>query len=491
MANDFELFEFTPDVMNGIRDSRNIPVHFYNKDGQILIYKKENASDSELERLFRFVRQGIYYDKADEHILLGTEPPQREIPEGLSDTKLLGEKHADAMAEDASELFGQLKMASITSIQTRRTSETLSEVFTDFENEPDAMNGLVNIIEIMKGKDTAHDIDLAVKRTVVAMAMKMRGLKYSAKSKNRNMEHEANNIMMAALLCDVGYSRMKMPDHDGLSEQEMNYVRNHPLMSYLMVVHDQTLTTEIKQKILCHHRPMREETANNNYPAQKFLLSRLENLIEKYEQDPSRSTITEDIRNQIRHLKSEVMYDEDVNILSVASEFASLTTDVPWREAYSPKRAVQMIINNSFFTHPDRIIREFLDHVSISLCDNEKILKEGDFIILSSRNRAGKTYFEVCVITNSSRYQSRPGVDRLGTILPAVQRTPKFRFMTFQVDTLKPDPRYAHYELSGDDTRHITYAIDAVYDPELYEAVAKLAGNRPVYARKTGSKIAR
>ena len=78
------------------------------------------------------------------------------------------------------------------------------------------------------------------------------------------------------------------------------------------------------------------------------------------------------------------------------------------RPAFSSVRAVQMIINNSFFTHPHRIPREFLDYVAVSLCDNRTILAAGVFIVVAATGREGDTAFEVCEIPHSSRYQSAP-----------------------------------------------------------------------------------
>ena len=48
---EFMPFEFTDEFLEKLRDIKEIPVHFYNKDGQILIYRKENASVKEIDRL--------------------------------------------------------------------------------------------------------------------------------------------------------------------------------------------------------------------------------------------------------------------------------------------------------------------------------------------------------------------------------------------------------------------------------------------------------
>ena len=205
---------------------------------------------------------------------------------------------------------------------------------------------------------------------------------------------------------------------------------------------------------------MREGSTGNNYPESRSLLKKLRDLHEIYVNDPARQSLAADIAQQIEMLSTDVPYEEDLNILALASEFASLTSETAWRPAFPPAKAVRMIINNAYFTYTDRILREFLDYVAISMCDNQKILHEGDFLVVAARGRDEKTYFEVCHITNSTRYQSKPGIDRIGTVNPIIEKSPKWRLAGFDLDTFRGDPRMAHYEMAKDDTRHIVYAPD-------------------------------
>jgi len=475
----FHLFEFTPEIMQQIVASREIPVHFYNKEGQILIYKKEGASEQEIDRLMRFVELGVYYDQDDSE-RLGIKGKQRDIPEGLSDTKLLAEETAKELAADTKELFSSLQRTAITSVQARRTSQQLTKVFQDFAEQPDAMNGLVNIIELMKDTDNAYEVELATKRTVVAMAMKTRGM-MALNFREQARQNEAVNIlMMSALLCDIGYMKMKLPDGAGLDLKGMNYIKHHPLMSYLLLAHETGIDTRIKRNILLHHHPMRDSNKNtNSYPDIPFIRQKLNDLLQQYAAMPDKKTVCDDIRNQLKLLDQDLTYDEDAAILCLASAFASLTSPVPWRKAFSPRRAVQLIINDSLFTYPDRTIREFLDYIAISLCDNEKIIREGDFIILVSRSQSGHIFYEAAMVTNSNRYQSRPGVDRIATLEPIIETSPKIQIAKFNIASIKPDRRLAHFELSQDDSRRIAYAIDPNYDEELFNELTKLLKNRP------------
>jgi HD-GYP domain-containing protein (c-di-GMP phosphodiesterase class II) len=484
---EYKPFDFSPEMIDRFREERQIPVHFYNKDGQILIYKKEEASEAEINRLLRFVQQGIYYN-TDDTDALGLGKGVTHTEEGLSDVKLLSESYAEELTRDTSELFDTLKRSTITSVHAKRSSDQLNQLFTDFESQPDAMNGLVNIIEIMAGGDTSADVELAVKRTVVAMAMKTRGMKATTFRDKQKMQDMVNVLMMSALLCDIGYTKMRMPTHDGLTSTEMDYVRNHPLMSYMMIAHERGIDTRVKRNILCHHRPLRGDAQTNNYPNLKVLLGKLTLMEQKYRDDPSKAAVAQDVREQIALLKSDLPYDEDANILAIASEFASLTSKTNWRPAHSADRAIRMIINNAFFTYTDRVVREFLDHVSMSLNDNQKVLAEGDFIVLASRDSSGKPFFEVCLITLANRYQSKPGVDRIATAYPHFENSPKLRFGNFNTERLRPDPRYAHFELSKDDSRHIVYAVDQQFDAQLYEKLTALTVNRRKHSVEAGDQ---
>ncbi len=476
---EFKPFEFTDEFLEKLRDIKEIPVHFYNKDGQILIYRKENASAKEIDRLVRFRNQGIYYSTEDAD-KLSTLPgpveqePGPEIPEGLTNTKLISEKHTDQLASGTKSVFEQIKSTSLNATHTRMAGDRLESLFEDFVDREDAMTGLVNILEIMKERNADFDVELAVKRTVVAMALKTRGMHATAKFKDKQkIRHAIKNLMMSALLCDIGCFQMRMPRTIGLSTDEMSYVQKHPFLSYLMVAHEDSLDEQVKHNLLTHHRPRYDDRHDNNYPNKKNLTTRLAELGAEFQKHPSKRRIAEDIRKQLELFRVNRMYDEDANILAISSEFASLTSDVPWRKALSAEQAVKMIINNSFFTYTGRIMHEFLDYVAISLCDNRKILKEGDFIVVASDAHDGTTVFEACQIEQIGRFQSRPGVRRIGTLRPLFAKAPKLSLNGFEEKSLRIDRRRAHFELTQDGTRRIVYFVDPTRHSALHAALTR------------------
>ncbi len=495
---ELRLFEFTDEIVERFRREKTIPVDFYNKDGQVLIGKVVNASDERIEKLFHFMHLGIYYrvedsgklgikqkekksyDAAIDTLLenknIIPSPTKEHAPvEGLTNTRLLADIHVKEMTARTSELFDLLKTSTLKSAYTKSSREMMDNIFRDFNEQPDAMVGLINILELMKDRISEKDVAKTIKRIVTAMALKTRGMRlYQSNYSEKDVKNATSDLMMSALFCDIGYFKMDIPSAGNLNTTQMNYIRNHPVLSYLMVIHDLSLGPRVKYNILNHHRPHNTDNEVNNYPSNKALLDQLESIRKKFDKDAERKPILDDIERQMELFKRDDNYKEDANILAISSEFASLTSDTEWRKAFSPRRAVQMIINNSYFTYPFRIVREFLDYVSLSLCSNERIMRQGDYIIVASVSAAKKVYFELCRIDEIGRYQSRPVIERIGTVRMKRVTDPKLRLEGFSIDTLQRDPRKAHYDLGSDDTKNIIYTIDPEFDRTLYHEIAAL-----------------
>lgn len=494
---ELQLFKFTDEIVERLRREKTIPVDFFNKDGQVLIGKMEHATEERVEKLLHFMHLGLYcrvedseklgikrktksYEADIDAILapknIITRPHIEEPPvDGLTNTRLLADIHVREMTARTSELFNQLKSSTLKSAFTKSSRTMMDNIFKDFNEQPDAMVGLINILELMKDHLTEFEVAKAIKRVVTAMALKTRGMRlYQSNYSEKDVKNATSDLMMSALFCDIGYFKMQHPSGKNLDLKQMNYIRNHPILSYLMVIHDLSLGPRVKYNILNHHRPHNTDSEVNNYPSNRALVEQLAALREKFSKDVERRPVFDDIERQIELFKHDEIYKEDANILAVSSEFASLTSDTEWRKAFSPRRAVQMIINNSYFTYPVRIVREFLDYVSLSLCNNERIMRQGDYIIVSSISTSRRVYFELCRIDDIGRFQSRPFIERIGTVDMQRVSDPKLRFDGFAVSSLRKDPRKAHYDLSNDDTKNIVYTIDPEHDSALYHEIAVL-----------------
>ncbi|MES0491886.1 MAG: hypothetical protein ABUK01_17960 [Leptospirales bacterium] len=475
--SDLKQFEFNDDTITYFKEAGIIPLQFYNKSGQVLIHKKDNAAESEVDNLIKFQSQGIYYHKDDED-KLHRKSASRRIPNGLSDTRLLTKETTKVLSEDVKSSFQQMQQSSIDGLTARKMKNNVNDVFAKFEKQPDAMMGLVNILELM-GSDSemTYDMEIAVKRTVVAMALKTRGVIYQSATGQAAMQEDMNNLLMSAMLCDVSYLKMKIPTDTSLTPDHRNYISNHPLISYLMLAHEPEISREVKRNVLLHHRPFHEDKENNNYPQHNVLLQKLSKLYQEYSKDNSKLPVARSVANTIQDLQNRPAYDENANILALASEFASLTTKTAWREAFDPLTATKLIINNSYFTYPGRILREFLDSTAISLCDNKKIINNGDFLVLSAESLQGSSHMEIVKVSEIDRHQSRPQVRRIAFISPKIQKTPKLRLTGIDTSNITLDKRKAHYHLENDNTRKIVYCVDEKMDAELHEKLMEISSD--------------
>ena len=486
MSN-LKRFDFSDELIKSFQKKQIIPVDFYNRDGQILIHKKGGATQTDINRVLRFLDQGIYY-KAEEESKISL-PKKEKKPQVLSETKLLAKEHAIAMSNTSAELIDAVKSSSVNTHALKKSRSVLNEVFTDFKNHPDAMNGIVNIIEICQDVDTSYVSKVMIKLAAVAMAIKTRGLLVTSQQEYKKMMKSVNDIMLSSFLCDISYLRMKMPKGENLSIQEYEYVQQHPIISYLIVAHAEELNSEVKQNILLHHHPIRTALPSNNYPSMKVIKKKLKILQEQYINKGVHRSIVVDIQKQLDLLDRNISYDEDANILAIASAFASLSSDVPWRKALPPIQAIRKIINKNIFNYTYRITREFLDQTAMSLCHNQKIIKEGDFLVNIVQNELGESIqYEVARVESISHLQSKPGLRRIGVLKPKIERAPQLQISQLNLESFQQDRRHAYYDLGLDNTRRIAYLIDPIEDEEAHEKFSNLKAHFSISNSKKRTK---
>ena len=470
-------FDFSEEVLNSFRHNKTIPVDFYNKDGQILIHKKSTATEVEVNRVERFIAQGIYYRNEDAQKIRRKSSNSKRMPPALSSTKLLSKKHADEMSTSANEILEHIRSAPFNSHNAQKSAAVLEKVFVDFKSQPDAMNGIVNILDLMNEHNESSRVEMMVKRSIIAMSLKTRGLSNAAQDNNpRTMEELVNRLMLISFLCDISYTKMDIPTDKELTSEQYQHIQNHPIISYLMLAHVENISTEMKQSILLHHHPIRSVsgTVNNNYPSFPSIKQSLATLCQKYQDNANKAAFLMDAQRQIQMLEKNVSYDEDANIIAIASAFASLTSNVSWRASYTASQAVRQMINLSLFTFSNRTMREFLDHIAMSLCDNQQIIKKDNFIIIAvSDNQSKVTQFEVAKVINITHLQSKPYLRRIGILRPTIICKPRWHISDINLATFKSDTRRAHYDLSLDNSRRIVYLIDADEDAQACEVFHK------------------
>lgn len=174
---DLQKFDFTEEIIQHFKINSVIPVDFYNRNGQILIHKKENADGDDITKLLRFESQGIYFLKSEFEKISGGKQgdgPNNVNGRDVSFAKLVNAELTVDLAKNASNFLSELKKFPLHGNQLRHLNKSIDGILEDFKSTPDMETGLVNIIEVMSSAGVPMDSEILTKRTVISMAMKVR-----------------------------------------------------------------------------------------------------------------------------------------------------------------------------------------------------------------------------------------------------------------------------------------------------------------------------
>lgn len=468
-------FEFNDDLLSSYRKSKHIPLDLYDRNGKLIMSKKKNATEEDFGKLLKIELQGAYCLNSDiKHlrVMSGDMADPRQ-------TKLFDPDKTTEFAKQTESLIQELKKEAFNSDHALRVHKSIGKVLDDFTNNPDFESGLFNILEILNHAGVPVESELMTKRTIVAMGMKVRTKKIGVGEDNKPNKKDHLSVMTASFLADIGYSKLVLPDKPNLTKEEYNAIQQHPIISYLMTLAAPEITQEIRTLVLNHHRPFRGNSINNNFPDNNTVFRKLMVIRDKFLKDPSKKMFVADIDAQLRIQESNVNsvnFEEDIAILSLASEYASLTTNQPWRPAFSSATALKMIVNDSFFSYSNRNIRHLLDYVGASLTNNQNIINVGDYVITASIDSEKQVHFDICKILEVDRFQTRPKIQRLCTIKPLFKKGIKYRIADFDINEIRMDKRKAVIDLAGQtsSTQRIIYIIDPEMNGPLFDAVKKM-----------------
>ncbi len=163
-------------------------------------------------------------------------------------------------------------------------------------DESDALTVDISALKISDEYTFKHSVDVASMSMIIA--------------KNRGMsKKEVQQIGIAGLLHDLGKSRIpnEILNKPGqLTEEEFEIMKTHPTIGYNLIKHKSGLSKEIKLGVLQHH----EKINGNGYPQQ---------------------------------LKDHQICNF-ARILAVSDIYDALVTERPYKAAFSPRDAVEMIM---------------------------------------------------------------------------------------------------------------------------------------------------
>lgn len=467
-----QKYDFNDDVTEEIKKSGHIPIDFYNSQGQKIIERKEHASPHEIQRFSNFIMRGVYFREEDME-LLKKKKRKENAPDGFTNTKLITKQLTENLGHEVSNVFDELRTTTFNSVHSNAIRNQVNTFVDEFRSQPEVMQGMINISDLLGQLKFGNDVKVAMKRAVVALSLKTRGMDKSGRSRASNLQ-SVGELMVASLLAQIGKGRIKLPESFGLEIKDREQVQKYPLFSYLTVAHESSLSTNTKHFILTHRRPMGgDKGLNNNYPGKKWLLLTLKNMAEKMAEQ-GKVEIARDMSNQLRLFFQSSMSTVDSAIISLATDFASLTADTGWRVAFEPLKATEIILNESIYSYPPALVREFLDYVAISLAGNEKLIKEQNFVIVKESSADDERY-EVAMIARENLHQSRPVINRVASVSIKPSRRKDGKILPYIIpQSLKPEPRHVKVDLSRDISRDIVYYVTHENQPELMQRILKL-----------------
>ncbi|GBF50762.1 HD-GYP domain-containing protein [Leptospira ryugenii] len=470
-------FDLSEESLNAFRMNQNIPFDLYNKDGQVVMPKTKNPSEADFGKLLKFELQGLYFRVSD---LKRQNPSSQRANSHQSEVKLFSKEKTIDFAKQSATLLEELKKEAFSNEQAVAIQHSVKDILDDFISNPDFETGLFNILEILSVAGVPLESETLTKRTIVAMGMKVRTKKIVKDEDNKPNKRDHLAIMIASYLADVGYAKLDISENPKLTKEEYVTVQQHPIISYLMTLPAQEISPEIRTLILNHHRPFRGSGINNNYPEPRLVFNRLMAVRDKFLKDVSKARIVADIESQLRFQESQssnTNYEEDIAILSLASEYASLTSEQPWRKAFTSSMALKIILNDSFFSYSNKNIRHLLDYVGASLTNNENIINVDSLIITASIDSEKQVHFDICKVIEVDRYQTRPKVQRICTIKPIFKKGYKYKIADFDAQQVRMDRRRAIIDLASQSasSQRVIYIIDPEINEPLFNAVNQIS----------------
>ena len=267
--------------------------------GRILVARGSQVDEELIAKLKRFGINGLYIrEETDEEEweLMQTAAPEtvQKIEELTVKDRVkvkLSESVKQRVSEGISFLYSNTDSNELTDV-TKNIAGELMKAITD----NDALAVDIGTLKVSDEYTFKHSVDVATMAMVVA---KKYGLS----------ETDVFDIGVAGLLHDIGKSRIskELLNKPGkLTEEEFRHMKQHSVYGYNIIKDKNELKEPIKLAVLQHH----EKTNGTGYP---------------FGVDSSK------ICNFAK-------------ILTVLDIYDALVTDRPYKEAYSPRDAVEMIM---------------------------------------------------------------------------------------------------------------------------------------------------
>ncbi len=326
----------------------------YNRNGDIIQTAYNPFTEEFLEELVRQGVDKIYYSKK----LRDVQPIytrnlkdylQKKVYKGPRRISLGTQKMAMAVADKIEKTIKEDLPIDFVD----ETKELINNVFQDIDRGEDE---IVNLLDVENYDDFNHSHSLNVATIAMVFAGKL------------NMPRNAvRDVGFASFIHDIG--KLKIPSDiinkkDQLSDGEYSMIKRHPRYGFEIIKKSTAITDQIKKMVLIHH----EKFDGSGYP---FGLK----------------------GNQI---------DDEVYILSLSEVFDALTTELSYKQSFSPQKAFNLIIRDSGKRFKPDLAHQFVNEMSI-------LFKESHFYPIGSHVILN-THEVGIVVDKDSELTNRPSI---------------------------------------------------------------------------------
>ena len=300
--------------------------------GRVLIHRKTTLDDYMINSLRKMNIGGVYIREGEESAEEITYNISPEVMEKIEKVKVpdrakieLHESVKKRVAEGIQFLYSNPDSPNFMDATNNVSTELMKAL-----EENDALAVDVSALKVSDEYTFKHSVDVASMGMIIA--------------KNRGLSaREVQQIGVSGLLHDLGKSKIpnEILNKPGrLTDAEFEVMKTHPVLGYNMIKDKPDLSAATKLGVLQHHEKMN----GNGYPL-------------KLQGDQ----ITPFAR-----------------ILSVADIYDALVTERPYKDAFSPRDAVEMIMamTGDLDIH---MIQSFLNSVILYPVDSIVKLSTGEF----------------------------------------------------------------------------------------------------------------
>ncbi|MBN2041157.1 MAG: HD domain-containing protein [Spirochaetes bacterium] len=331
--------------LNTVKIDTTVPFDLYDEYGNVVVEINTPLTEPLIKHLKSTGIKYLYYNPA--------QSKAKENPAGLDTGKnVLDESQQKESIDLAKEVLDSIKSTidftpkSITPDKIKKTYKHVDDILNHIENNSDSIFIPFNKLKSMSEYTYIHSSNVSILGALLGARLEY----------NRTVRVRMG---VGGLFHDIGKVLVDdkiLNKESQLTEDEFRLIRNHPQLGYNLVKDSRELSTLEKSIVLFHH----ERPDGQGYPF-------------KYDYNSYTGNVPKEVR-----------------LLSICDAYSSLTIKTPYREAFSPKKALRIILNSVYAPFKKKSqflpadVRDFIRSLGFMLNKGEYFFEKGETVRLSS-----------------------------------------------------------------------------------------------------------